>query len=396
MDPFENPFTPGAGTPPPEMAGRHEAFDKALIALGRQRRGHPAQGVILIGLRGVGKTVLLNEIKFSAEEDGIGVVAMEAGEGRLPELVAEQLRHVLLRLSRREQARDLAQRAMRALSGFAGAWKVKVQDVEVQFDISPEPGLADYGVLDIDLLDLLTTAGEAARSADTCIALLIDELQYLDRKEMSSLIGVLHRATQRRLPVTLIGAGLPQVRADLGQAKSYAERMFEIVQIGALSPEEAGDAVAKPAAAQGVEVEAGALDEIVRRTGGYPYFVQQWAKHAWDAAEPPRITAADVETASEPAISALDEAFFRIRLDRVAAGEREYLRAMAELGSEPSRSKDVAAVLGRTVSQVAARRSRLIKKGMIWSPSYGTTAFTVPMFDDFMKRMMPDFEPATG
>lgn len=396
MDAAENPFTPGAGTPPPELAGREDMIERALVAVDRQRRGHPSQGVLLIGLRGVGKTVVLNQVRQDAERAGVNVVALEAGAGRLAESVAQQLRSVLLKLSRRERAKEAVQRALRALAGFAGTWKVAIQDVEIQFGAAPEPGLADYGDLELDLNDLLAAAAGAAGAAGSCIALTIDELQYLDKEELGSLLAALHGAAQRRLPLIMIGAGLPQVRGQLGEAKTYSERMFEVIEIGPLAEAETRDAVAKPAEAQGVEVEAGAVAEIMRRTRGYPYFVQQWARHAWDAAEAPRIRAADVKAASGEALEGLDTAFFRIRLDRIAPRERLYLRAMAELGSEPCRSREVAEVLGKTVTDVATARSRLIKKGMLWSPSYGQTAFTVPMFDEFMKRMMPEWERPAG
>lgn len=390
MDPIRNPFAPGAGTPPPELVGREELLEAVRVAIARVRQGHPAKSVLMVGLRGVGKTVLLDRMRDDAEAEGVHTVRIEAPEQRsLPALLAPELRLALLRLSRNEQARDLAQRALRGLAGFAKALKVRYGDIEVGLDLEPEPGLADNGDLEHDLQALLEAAGQAARKAGTALALFIDELQYVEETQLAALITALHRASQRRLPVILVGAGLPQLRGRMGDAKSYAERLFEFPEIGPLTAKDAKLAIAVPARGQGVEVVDDALDLIVRETRGYPYFVQEWGKHAWDAAVAPPITKADVEQASITAIAALDESFFRVRFDRTTPAEKNYLRAMAELGPGPHRSGDIAQVLGVAVSAMAPRRNNLIAKGMIWSPNHGDTAFTVPLFDEFMKRVMP-------
>jgi hypothetical protein len=295
----------------------------------------------------------------------------------------------LLRLSRNEQAKDLAQRALRALAGFAKALKVKYEDIEVGLDFAPEPGLADNGDLDNDLLALLESAGEAAQKAGTALAMFVDELQYVEEDELAALITALHRIAQRSLPVVLVGAGLPQLRGRMGRAKSYAERLFDFPEIGPLAPDAAKLAIAKPAKDQGVDVTPDALDLIVKETHGYPYFVQEWGKHSWDVADASPITREDVENASTAAIAALDESFFRVRFDRLTPGERKYLRAMAELGPGPHRSGDIADQMGRDVTSLGPTRNKLISKGMIWSPYFGDTAFTVPLFDEFMHRIMP-------
>ena len=221
------------------------------------------------------------------------------------------------------------------------------------------------------------------------MAIFVDELQYVTEDELAALIIVLHRTAQRRLPVVLVGAGLPQLRGQMGRAKSYAERLFDFPEVGPLSPEAAKLAIAKPARDQGVDVTPEALDRIVRETRCYPYFVQEWGKHSWDAADASPITEADVVMASTTAIAALDESFFRVRFDRLTPTEKRYLRAMAELGDGPHRSGDIAKVLGRDVTSLAPTRNQLISKGMIWSPQHGDTAFTVPLFDEFMRRIMP-------
>jgi hypothetical protein len=390
MDAVSNPFSPGAGTPPPELAGRDELREAIRVAIERVRRGLPARSMMLVGLRGVGKTVLLDRMRDDAEGTGIYTLRMEAPESRsLPALITPQLRQALLRLSRNERAKHLSQRALRALAGFAKSLKVKYADIEVGLDFDPEPGLADNGDLEHDLQALLEAAGEAAKAAGTALAIFIDELQYVQEEELAALITALHRTAQRQLPVILIGAGLPQLRGRMGQAKSYAERMFEFPEIGALPRDAAKVAIEKPLRDRGVDVTPDALDRIVTETRGYPYFVQEWGKHSWDAALASPISEHDVASASVVAIAALDESFFRVRFDRLTPGEKKYLRAMAELGPGPHRSGDIAAELDRAVSSLGPVRSQLIVKGMIWSPNHGDTAFTVPLFDEFMRRIMP-------
>lgn len=390
MDPVSNPFAPGAGTPPPELAGRDDLRETVRVAIERVRRGLPTKSILMIGLRGVGKTVLLDRMRDDAEAAGIQTVRIEAPESRsLPALLAPQLRQALLRLSRNAQAKDLAQRALRALAGFAKALKVKYEDIEVGIDFGPEAGLADNGDLEHDLQDLLEAAGAAAKKAGTALILFIDELQYVQEDELAALITALHRTAQRRLPVMLVGAGLPQLRGRTGKAKSYAERLFDFPEIGPLGPEAAKVAIDKPAAAEGVKVNADALQLIVQETRGYPYFLQEWGKHTWDTAAASPIKRRDVELASKAAVAALDESFFRVRFDRLTPIEKKYLRAMAELGPGPHRSGDIAEKLDRKVTSLGPIRNQLIAKGMIWSPSHGDTAFTVPLFDEFMRRIMP-------
>jgi hypothetical protein len=390
MDPILNPFAPGAGTPPPELAGRDDLRETIRVAIERVRRVLPTKSILMVGLRGVGKTVLLDRMREDAEATGIHTIRIEAPESRsLPALLAPQLRQALLRLSRNEQARDLAQRALRALAGFAKTLKIKYQDIEVGIDFEPEAGLADNGDLEHDLQALLETVGLTAQKAGTAFVLFIDELQYVQEEELAALIMALHRTAQRRLPVVLVGAGLPQLRGRMGQAKSYAERLFDFPEIGALPPPAAEIAISKPAAAQDVKVNEDALERIVQETRGYPYFLQEWGKHSWDTAAGSPIARHDVELASKTAIAALDESFFRVRLDRLTPVEKRYLRAMAELGPGPHRSGDIAEELNRKVTSLGPTRNQLIAKGMIWSPSHGDTAFTVPLFDEFMRRIMP-------
>ena len=390
MDPVRNPYSPGAGAPPPELAGREKLREQVLIALARLRAGRSAKSVLMVGLRGVGKTVLLDQLLKDAEADGICTVRSETPENRsLPAILAPQLRLALLHLNRVENAKAAVGKGLRALAGFAKSLKLKYGDLEVGFDAEPEPGLADNGDLEIDLTTLLEQVGLAAKTAGTAVVLFIDELQYLPQDQFAALIAALHRAAQRQLPVTIVGAGLPQLRALAGEAKSYAERLFDFPTIGPLSPEEAERALRKPASDAGVAFEEDAVHEILARTQGYPYFLQEWGNRAWDIAVQSPITRGDVDRASIEAVAALDESFFRVRFDRLTPTEKRYLRAMAELGPQAHRSGDIAAEFGKSVTALATLRQSLILKGMIWSPSHGDTAFTVPLFDEFMKRIMP-------
>ena len=345
---------------------------------------------MMVGLRGVGKTVLLNLIREETEANGTYTLPIEALENQsLPSILAPRLHTALLKLSRRSVAKKMAQRALRGLAGFVGALKVTCRDIEVGLDVSPEPGLADNGNLESDLQELFEVIGAAAQTDAACMAFFFNELQYVPEEQLAALITALHRTSQRRLPMIMLGAGLPQVRGCMGKAKSYAERLFDFSEIGPLSPREAMLAVDKPAKDEGVEIEPRALEEIVYKTRCYPYFLQEWGKHVWDVAERSPITVSDVEIATRQILADLDQSFFLVRFDRLSPTEKKYLRAMAELGSGPHRSGEIARKMSRRITSLAPIRSQLINKGMIWSPSHGDTAFTVPMFDEFMRRIMP-------
>lgn len=393
MDPRQNPYAPGAGAKPPELTGRDEVIERSAIAIDRLRDGRAARSVIFYGLRGVGKTVLLNTIRVDAEARGVATAPIEAPEGRsLPALLVPALRGGLLKLSRGEAIKDALKRSMQALAGFAKALKIKYGDVEVGVEFPEEPGLANSGDLEFDLIDLFAAVGEAARERKTAFVLFVDELQYVEEKQLAALISALHRTSQNSAPVTLIAAGLPQLLGQMGDAKSYAERLFEFVEVGRLNPEAAKAALLIPAQSAGAMYTDEALAAILRDTDRYPYFLQEWGKHAWDVADRPPIDGGDAAMASTLALAELDESFFRVRFDRVTPTERRYLRAMAELGQGPHRSGDIAEVLGKSVNQAAPTRTALIRKGMIYSASHGDTAFTVPLFDGFMKRVMPQLE----
>ncbi len=394
MDPLRNPFSPGAGAPPPELAGRDDIIQAARIALHRIRLGRPEKSQMLLGLRGVGKTVLLNKISSLAEELGFHVIMLEAPEGqRLAQYLAPALKSTLLRLSRVEKAKDYAAQAIGALRGFASAFKVSIGEVEIAISEHPT---SDSGNLEVDLPELFLAIGRAAKAAESCVALLVDEVQYLSEEDLRALIVSLHRIAQQGLPLVMFGAGLPQVAALAGDAKSYAERLFDYPAIGPLTADAAKSAVREPVRDEGSDIEPAALDSIVAVTHGYPYFLQEWGKHSWNTAQASPITPSDVGMASRSATDALDKSFFRVRFDRLTPREQDYLRAMAELGQGPHRSGAIADALGSTVEKMGPLRSGLIRKGMIWSPAHGDTAFTVPMFDEFMRRAIPDWSPGNS
>lgn len=390
MDARKNPFAPGAGNPPPALVGRDDVVTAADIALHRVRAGRPEKSQVLLGLRGVGKTVLLNRIGHIAEDLGYLKVKLEAPEGqRLAAYLAPALKSVLMQLRRSEKAKDLASQAMGALRGFAAVFQVSIGEVKVEIK---DAATADSGNLEIDLPVLLVSVGKAARAAETPVAILLDEIQYLTEEDLRALIVSFHMISQEGLPAILFGAGLPQVAGLAGEAKSYAERLFDYPPIGPLSNDAAKDAIRLPLRDEGVDIESEALARIVDVTGGYPYFLQEWGKHAWRVADDSPIDERDIERASQEATEALDTNFFRVRFDRLTPREQDYLRAMAELGPGAHRSGEIAKILHRKVESLGPLRSGLIKKGMIWSPSHGDTAFTVPLFDEFMKREMPRWE----
>lgn len=389
MDRIRNPFAPGAGNPPPELAGRAALIEQAEVALGRVGLGRSTQSLILVGLRGVGKTVLLVRIKEIAEERGFRTAFIEAHEGKsLAELLLPSIRNLLFALSMVERAKEKARRGLRVLRGFLGALKLSLGDLDLEIGVDPERGVADSGDLESDLPNLLLVVAEAAKAADRSVALLIDELQYFDQTEFSALIMAMHKISQANLPFVMFGAGLPQVLALAGESKSYAERLFRYPPIGALAAIDAVDALRSPIEEEGASITDAALAQILEVTQAYPYFLQQWGHDAWNTAEGPTIQPGDVDRASEIAIRTLDEGFFKVRFDRCNPSERRYMRALAELGPGSHRSGDVAQIMGLKTTSVGPTRGKLIRKGMVYAPAHGDTEFTVPLFDGYMRRAM--------
>ena len=385
MDPVRNPFAPGAGSQPPELAGRDAIIADAATALQRAIIGKHGRSQILLGLRGVGKTVLLNKIEELATQYGHVTSFIEAPESKpLTELLYPRLHQVVRQLSLIDSAKASAFQAMRALRAFASVFKISVGYFSISVD--PEEGVADSGNLEYDLSDLFLRIGAAAQAAGRGWTLLIDEVQYLNETEYGAVIVAIHRINQKNLPVMFFGAGLPQVAALSGDAKSYAERLFAYPAIGPLSDEAAEEAIRQPIEKEGESISPEALAQIVGKTHGYPYFLQEWGYQTWNAADASPIDREDVASASQAALRRLDEGFFRVRFDRLTPKEREYVIAMAHLGKGPYRSSDVADRLGENVQSLGPRRAKIISKGMIYSPAHGDIAFTVPMFEEYLKR----------
>ncbi len=390
MDPAHNPFAPGAGTPPPELAGRDFILDGMQTTLERLRLGRPHRSVILVGLRGVGKTVLLNRIREIAEEKDFRAFLIEAHEEKsLPALLIPPLRKILLTLDAGKNLNEKVKYGLRVLKSFASVFRAKINlndQVDLELGIEPEIGTADSGDLEHDLSELLVAVAEGARDRNTTICLLIDEIQYLKEKELSALIMGLHQVSQRQLPLVLVGAGLPLILGLAGRSKSYAERLFEFPYVGKLDEESAKKALELPAAAQGMYFTPNALALVLEKTQCYPYFLQQWGYEAWNTATQTPISENDIQKATEKAIRQLDQSFFRVRFDRLTKREKDFLFAMMSVGGDQQRSGDIAEQLGVKVQSIGPLRSSLIKKGMIYSPAHGDNAFTVPLFDGFLHR----------
>ena len=390
MNPITNPYAPGAGVPPPELAGRDALLNKASIALQRIAAGRFGRSLILTGLRGVGKTVLLNHIRLDAEAANMLTVRIEAHEGRsLPSLLVSGLHSVLLKLNRGSAVSELTLRGLKALAGFARAMKIKYADVELSLTIEPEADFLNSADLNESLAALFQSVGLAAKEKGTVIVLFIDELHVLDEQQLASLIMSLHLAAQDGLPIAMVAAGLPPILAKMGSAKTYAERLFEFPEIGRLDRAAAIQALVIPAEKLQVTYTEEALAEILQQTGGYAYFIQEWGKHVWDAAVASPISQQDACIATTHALLDLDASFFRVRFDQLTLVQKRYLRAMAELGACAVGSGAIAEVLGKKVTDLGGVREQLINKGLIYSPAYGEAAFTVPLFDVFMKRIMP-------
>ncbi|MDR3300877.1 MAG: ATP-binding protein [Candidatus Accumulibacter sp.] len=388
MDPIINPFSPGAGAPPPELVGRDAMLDQARILLGRVKHKRPEKSLIITGLRGVGKTVLLNEINRMARAEGYQSLLLETREDKtLADIIYQPLRSLLFELDRLVGAGNKVRRGLAVLRSFIGSLKITV--CEASLDIEPARGAADSGDIEADLPNLFVAIAEAAEERQTAVALLIDEIQYLSTQELGALIMAMHQMQQRQLPLVLVGAGLPILPGMAGELKTYSERLFNFSDVGALSEAEVFQALREPVRLAGVDFDDDALHEIYRLTCGYPYFVQEWGYQAWNRARQSQIALDVIHEATTEVALRLDQNFFRVRFDRLTPREKNFLRVMAALPA-PRRTGEIAAALGTRQSSTATMRHKLIRKGMIFSPAYGELAFSVPLFDDFMRRTMPE------
>lgn len=391
MDPVTNPYTPNAGARPDVLAGRDDQLSSFSELLQRVARGRAARSMIITGLRGVGKTVLLGEFRETALEHGWSVVEHEVSkhdDQGFRRLLAMHLRTALFDLAPRARWTDRFRRAAAAISSFTFSIDQAGQ-IQAGLNVETIEGLADHGDLSMDLTDVLVTLGEAAKEKERGVVILLDEVQFLSQEQLESLILALHKTVQRALPIVLVGAGLPQVAELAGDAKSYAERLFTFPIIGNLSPDDARRALQAPARQENADYEDAAIETAFEVTGGYPYFIQELGWAAWNVAERTPITTEDVTDAIDHYLAKLDSSFFRVRLDRATELQTAYLRAMAELGPEPQKASDVAALLHRESTQLGPTRAELIDMGLLYTPSHGYAAFTVPHFDQFMRRAVP-------
>lgn len=389
---IDDPYTPNAGAKPTVLAGREDELDQFEVLLARSMKGRPARSMIITGLRGVGKTVLLNEFRERAERSGWVTVEFEASkhdEGRFRQQIAMKLRTALLRISSRARWDERLEKAARVLSSFSMSFDPDGA-ISASLNITDSAGLADSQVLEYDLTELLVSVGEAAQAHKRGVVLLIDEIQFLDRNQLESLIMAIHKTVQRALPIALVGAGLPQIAELAGDAKSYSERLFTFPKIDSLNEADASKAFADPARQEGVAWEEDALQRAIAVTEGYPYFIQELGSAVWRTAPSSPFRRHDVDNAIPLFESRLDESFFRVRLDRATPLQAAYLRAMAELGSDPQKASAVANVIHRGSQSLGPTRSELINMGLLYTPSHGYAAFTVPQFDRFMQREMPE------
>lgn len=388
MDALRNPYTPGAGARPPALTGRDPELEQFALLLGRLELGRPEQSLLITGLRGVGKTVLLDAFEGIAIERGWFASSSEiTSDTRLAKVIATMTREALLDMSRMERVREGARRALSILKAFTITTGV---GVEIRLELDVEEGVADSGDLGRDLGDLLIEVGTIARDAEHGVVFLLDEVQFLERGDFEALIAGMHRSTRRQLPITVVGAGLPSLPRLAGEARSYAERLFTFPTIGALSEPAARMALVEPAEEEGVRFTDDALDLIMRHSGRYPYFLQQYGKHAWLTGTDNVIDRDAVERAHELVQSVLDTDFFHVRFERATPAEQRYLAAIAALGDGPQRSGEVSRQLGYTsTTETGPVRDSLIKKGLIYSPRHGLVDFTVPLFADFMRRQHP-------
>ncbi len=381
---MKNPYTPNAGSRPPELAGRDEQLEQFRVLVARLKSGQTEQSIIAKGLRGVGKTVLLNAFEDMAESEGFLTYYHElTDESSLVEQLARDAERALAMLKLSE---TFIQKVRDGLGHLKTIRLTGPEGIGLEVDLRK----ASEGTVTADLTDLFLELGAAAKEKGRGVVFFLDEVQFADQVHYRALISALHRSNQKRLPVSAAAAGLPQIPRLTGDARSYAERLFDFPTIANLDQEAATDALVEPARAQGVDYAKDAVALALDWTAGYPFYIQQIGKHAWNQATSSPITGSDVEEALPAAQAALDRAIYEVRVQRATANERKYLRAMAELGDGPYRSGAVARKRGQSSTAVSQLRQRLMNKGLIYATEdYGYIDFSVPRFAEFMRRHMP-------
>lgn len=388
MDALTNPYAPGAGTRPPLLTGRDPEIESFRLLLGRLERGHPEQSLLITGLRGVGKTVLLDAFEGIAEDAGWFASFSElTGDTHLPQLLATVCREALFDLSRQERLRERGRRALGVLKAFTISTDA---GIDLRLDVDPYVGVADSGDLGRDIGELLIEVGTAAQEAERGVVFLFDEVQFIKPPDFEAMIAGIQRVSRKTLPITIAGAGLPLLPKLAGEAKSYAERLFAFPRLGVLPVKAAREALVAPALKLDVTYEKNAVNNLLKHSERYPYFLQQYGKHAWLAGKGNVIDMEACISAYNRVKPILDKEFFHVRIERANDSERRYMAAMAAQGKGPYKSGDVTRDLGfSSTTETGTIRDSLIKKGLIYSPRYGQVSFTVPLFDDYVRRTYP-------
>ena len=386
---YASPYTPGAGAMPRYLAGRESMLEEADKILEAVAMGYPQKPSIYYGLRGVGKTVLLNAIEEKAEELDILYAHIEIAEKRsFIVQIANASKKIIHRMSVIESVKDLGHKALGILQAFQVTYNPEEQTFTAGI---AEPSMyISSGVLSDDLTEMFVAMGRMAAKAKRAICFFVDEIQYMKPNEMEALINALHRVNQLRLPITIYGAGLPKILKILGEVKSYSERLFQYIEVAELSDHAATDAIVKPATELGVQYEEEAVEEIKEWSKGYPFFIQELCNTIWEETESEIIKKSDVERVIPVFLDKLDKGFFKIRYDRCTKKEHDFLFAMVRCGSLPCTISNVAKILGKRVSSISPTRAQLISKGIIYSTGHGEIDFTVPQFDRYLKRINPD------
>ena len=388
---YANPYTPGAGAMPAYLAGRDDIINNASKALNALKKGYPQQSVIYYGLRGVGKTVLLNRIEESAEEFDILYEHIEIAEkGSFVRQISNSSKKLIHRMSITESAKEVAKKALGILKAFNVSWNP--EDNTFSAGLSEPSPYISTGVLTDDLTEMFVSMGRTAVKAGMALCFFIDEIQYMKEPEMEALINALHRVNQLRLPIMMFGAGLPKILKIMGEVKSYSERLFKYFQIDCLSDDDAEAAVVNPAIEFGVTYDSTSIDKIIQLTKGYPYFIQELCSTIWEYSETEAIQLADVEKVIATFLSQLDESFFKVRYERCTKTEHDFLFAMVKCGELPCTISNVAKILRKKVSTISPLRAQLISKGIIHSTGYAEIDFTVPLFDEYLRRINPELK----
>ncbi|MGL5436801.1 MAG: ATP-binding protein [Lachnospiraceae bacterium] len=388
---YASPYTPGAGTMPPYLAGRDELIETADKYLQAIEKGYPQKSIVYYGLRGVGKTVLLNVIEEKADEMDLLYAHIEIAEKKsFIRQISNASKKIIHRMSTVEAAKDAMKKALGILQAFNITYNP--EDKTFSAGMSEPSAYITTGVLADDLTEMLVSMGRMASKGKQVICFFIDEIQYMKDDEMEALVNALHRVNQLRLPIVIFGAGLPKVLKILGEVKSYAERLFNYVPIAELTDDAAREAIIKPAEDFDVTYTADAVDSIIKWTRGYPFFIQELCNTVWEFTEKEQIDIEDVDRVIPTFLSHLDASFFKVRYDRCTKKEHDFLFAMAKCGELPCTISNVAKIMKKRVNSISPIRAQLISKGIVYSTGHGEIDFTVPLFDEYLKRINPELK----